>query len=85
MSTSGRKDKAPQEEERTEASRRQGPFSVIVDALNEIQEHFAHTWKIVRAACAMVRAEDEDSLLETMEELPHKQTVTDLQEEGEKL
>ena len=85
MLINGRKDKVPQEEERTEASRRRGPFSVIVDVLNEIREHFAYTRKIVRAARAMVRAEDEDSLLETMEDLPHKQTITNLQEKGEKL
>ena len=35
-STSGRKDKAPQEEERAEAPKRRSPFSVIAESLNEI-------------------------------------------------
>ena len=33
----------------------------------------------------MVGAEDEDCLLETMKELPQKQTITDLQGKNEKL
>ena len=84
MSTNGRKDKVPQEEERTEAPKRKSPFLVIAESLNEILDHFAHTQKIVRAACTMARAEDEDYLLETMKELLQKQTITNLQEKGEK-
>ena len=38
-----------------------------------------------RAACAMVGTDDQDNLLEALEELPHKQTVIDLQAKGEKL
>ena len=33
----------------------------------------------------MVGADDQDNLLEALEELPHKQTVIDLQVKGEKL
>ena len=57
-STSGRKDKEPQVEERPEAAKKKGPFSVIADALNEIREHFVHIQKINRAACVMVGAKD---------------------------
>ena len=42
-STSGRKDKVLQEEERLEVPRKKGPFLMIADALNEIWEHFAFT------------------------------------------
>ena len=51
---------------------------MVAKALNEIRDHFAQTWKIVRAACAMDGAEDKDFLLETLKELPQKQTITDL-------
>ena len=76
--TSGRKDKAPQVEERLEEPRRKNPFSVIADSLNEIQERCARTRKVVRAPCTMVGAEGEDTLLETMKELPQKQTIVNL-------
>ena len=65
-----RKDKAPQEEERTEVPHRRNPFSVITGSLNEIRERYAHIRKVVWATCAMVGAEDEDALLETIKELP---------------
>ena len=43
MPTSGRKDKAPQVEERLEEPRKRNPFSVIADSLNEIEEHYGRT------------------------------------------
>ena len=58
---------------------------MIVDSLNEIREHYAHTRKVVRATCAMVGVEGKDTLLETMRELPQKQTIVDLQRKNEKL
>ena len=57
-------------EDRPEATRKKDPFSVIVDALNEIEEHFAHTQKKNQAACTMVGVEDQNSLLEVLGELP---------------
>ena len=83
--TGGRKDKAPQVEEREKVLKQRSPFSMVAEALNEIWDHFAHTMKIVRAACAMVGVEDEDCLLKTMKELPQKQTISDLQWKNEKL
>ena len=68
--TRGRKDKAPQEEERAEAPKRRNPFTEVAEALNEIWDHFAHTQKIVWAACAQVGAEVKDCLLEALKELP---------------
>ena len=40
---------------------------------------------MVRAACALVGAEGEDTLIETLEGLPQKQTVIDLKEKNQKL
>ena len=83
--TKKRKEKAPQKEKRLEESKRQGPFGTIMDALQEIQEHFGHSRSIIPLAYAMIDADDEDKLLEVLEELPHKQTIFDLQANGEKL
>ena len=83
--TSGRKDKALQVEERPEEPRKRNPFSEIADSLNKIREQCGRTRKVVRAACAMVRAEREDTLIETLEGLPQKQTVTDLKAKNHKL
>ena len=46
--TGGRKDKAPEVEERAEAPKRRDPFTVVAEALNEIRDHFAYTQKIIR-------------------------------------
>ena len=73
-----KKEKTTQEEERPKESKKRGPFKTIMDALQEIREHFGHTWSIVRAACAMVGVDDQDHFLEALEELPYKQTVLDL-------
>ena len=40
---------------------------------------------MVRAACKLVGAEGEDTLIETLEGLPQKQTVIDLKEKNHKL
>ena len=76
--TSGRKDKAPQVEEKAEEPRRKNLFQVIADSLNEICEHCGRTRKVVQSACAIVRAEREDTLVETLKELPQRQAVLDL-------
>ena len=75
----------PQVEEKVEQPKRRNLFTVVVEALNEIWDHFAHTRKIVRATCTVVGMEDEDCLLETLKELLQKQTITDLKEKNEKL
>ena len=77
--TSERKDKAPQVEERPEEPRKRNPFLVIADSLNKIREYCGCSQKVVRAACAMVGAEGEDTLIETLEGLLQKQTFIDLQ------
>ena len=83
--TFGRKDKAPQVEERPEEPRKRNPFSVIADSLNEIREHYGCTRKVIRAACALVGAKGKNTLIETLEELPQKQTIIDLQAKNKKL
>ena len=45
--TSGRKDKAPQVEERPKEPKKRNPFSVIVDSLNEIRERCGRIRKVV--------------------------------------
>ena len=70
--TSGRKDKAPQVEERPEEPKRRIPFSVIADSLNKIRERCACTRKVSRAPCVQVGAEDKDYLPEVLRELPQK-------------
>ena len=72
-------------EERLEEPKRRNPFSVIADSLNEIQERRGRTRKVVWAACALVEAEGEDTLIETLEELPQKQTITNLEAKNQKL
>ena len=57
----------------------------VAEALKEIRDHFAHTRKIIRAACAQIGAEDEDYLLEALRELPRKKAITDLQGKNDKL
>ena len=83
--TSAKKDKAPQVEERQEEPRKRNPFSMIADSLNEIRERYGWTRKVVWAACALVGAEGEDTLIEMLEGLPQKQTVSDLKEKNHKL
>ena len=86
MTPIGRKKvKAPQVEEREKQPKRKNLFIVVAEALNEIRDHLAYTRKIVRAVCAMVGAEDKDCLLETLKELPQKQTITNLKGKNEKL
>ena len=85
MPTSRRKDKAPQVEERQEEPRKRNPFSVIADSLNEIRERYGRARKVVRATCVLVRAERVDTLMETLEGLPTRQTVSDLKEKNHKL
>ena len=58
---------------------------MIADSFNEIQERCGRTRKVVRAACTMVGTEGEDSLLETLSELPQKKTIVDLQTKNKKL
>ena len=72
-------------EERPEEPRKRNPFLVITDSLNEIRERCGRTRKVVRAACAMVRTEREDTLIETLEELSQKQTVINLKAKNHKL
>ena len=50
--TRGGKDKAPQEEKRAEAPKKRNLFTMVVEVLNEIRDHFAHNRKIFQAACA---------------------------------
>ena len=83
--TSGRRDKAPQVEERPEEARKRNPFSVITDSLNENRERCGQTRKVVWPASAFVRAKKEDTLIETLEGLLQKQTVIDLKEKNHKL
>ena len=83
--SSARKDKAPQVEKRPKEPRRRNLFSVIVDSLNEIRKRYERTRKVVRAACTMVRVEQEDSLQEILSKLSQKQTIVDLQTKNKKL
>ena len=83
--TSRRKGKAPQKEERVEEPRRRNPFQVIADSLNKIRERCGRTWKVDRSACAVVGAEGEDTLVETLKELPQRQVDLDLESKNAKL
>ena len=83
--TLARKDKATQEEERAEEPRRRNPFQVIADSLSEIRDRCIRTRKVVRSACAVAGAEGEDTLVETLKELPQRQTVLDLESRNAKL
>ena len=86
MPTSSKKYKAAQEEEeKAEEPRRRNPFQVIANSLNEIQEKCVRTRKVVRSTCAVVGAEGEDTLVETLKELPQRQTVLDLESRNAKL
>ena len=82
--TFARKDKGPQEEERAEEPQRKNPFQVIADSLNEIQERCGQTRKMVLSACAVVGAEGEHTLVETLKELL-RQIVLDLENRNAKL
>ena len=84
-STSIKKDKAPQVEETVEEPRKRNPFQVIADSLNEIRERCVRTRKVVWSTCAVVGAEGEDTLVETLKELPQRQTVLDLESKNAKL
>ena len=72
-------------EERPQEPKRRNLFSLISDSLNEIQERCGCIRKVVQAACTLVGTEGEDTLIETLEELPQKQTVIDLQTKNKKL
>ena len=72
-------------EESLEEPRKRNPFSLIADSLNEIRERCGRTWKVVRAAYALVGAEGEDTLIETLKRLPQKQTISNLKEKNHKL
>ena len=85
MATFARKDKGPQEEERAEEPQRRNPFQVIADSLNEIRERYGRTQKVVWSACAVVEEEGDDTLVETVKELPQRQTVLDLESRNAKL
>ena len=56
-----------------------------MDLLNKIRERCARTWKVVRSTSAIVGAEGEDTLLETLKELLQRQTVLDLESRNAKL
>ena len=72
-------------EERPKEPRKMNPFSMIATSLNEIRERCRRTRKVVRAACALVGVEGEDTLIEKLEGLLQKQTVIDLKEKNHKL
>ena len=72
-------------EERREEPRKRNPFSVLSNSLNEIREHCGWIRKVVRGAYALVGAEGEDTLIETLEGLPQKQNVNNLREKNYKL
>ena len=58
---------------------------MIADSLSEIRDRCIRTRKVVRSACAVVGAEGEDTLVETLKELPQRQTVLDLESRNAKL
>ena len=58
---------------------------MIADSLNEIRERCGQTRKVVRAACALVGAQGENTLIEMLKGLSQKQTVIDLKEKNHKL
>ena len=72
-------------EEKVEEPKRKNSFQVIVDSLNEIRKHCGQTRKVVRSACAIVGAEGEDMLIETLKELSQRQAVFDLESKNAKL
>ena len=83
--TSARKEKATQEEERVEEPRKRNLFQVIADSLHEIRDRCVRTRKVVWSACAVVGAEGEDTLMDTLKELPQRQMVLDLESRNAKL
>ena len=70
---------------RGQKHRKEGICSLWSQKLSTRSGITLHTWKIFRAACAQVKAEDEDCLLEALRELPQKQAITDLQGKNDKL
>ena len=72
-------------EERAKEPQKKNPFQVIADSLNEIRERCGRTRKVVWSACAVIRAEGEDTLMETLKELPQRQAVLDLESKNAKL
>ena len=71
--------------ERVEETRKRNPFQVITNSLNKIWERWGRTRKVVRSAYAIVGAEGEDILVETLKELPQRQAVLDLESKNAKL
>ena len=72
-------------EEKAEEPRRKNPFQVIKDSLNEVRERCGRTWKVVRSSCAIVGAEEEDTLVDTLKELLQRQAVLNLESKNAKL
>ena len=56
-----------------------------MDSLSEIRDRCVRTRKVVRSTCAVVGAEGEDTLVETLKELPQRQIVLDLESKNAKL
>ena len=72
-------------EEKAEEPRRKNPFQVIADSLSEICKRCGQIRKVVPSACAIVGSEGEDTLVDTLKELPQRQVVLDLESKNAKL